>query len=93
VPASCGLTDVQLLILDDWGHERLGAGVRSDLYETLEERSTILTSQIPVDKWHAFIGDIHNAHRIDLAGDSLRPRRSRSASLGLARARTIPSSQ
>jgi DNA replication protein DnaC len=81
------LTGVQLLILDDWGLEPLDAGARRDLYEILEERygrrSTILTSQIPVDKWHAFIGDIldrlvHNAHRIDLAGDSLRRRRPRS---------------
>src|SRR5437763_4079515 len=62
-------------------------------YEILEERygrrSTILTSQIQVDKWHDFIGDptyadaildrlVHNAHRIDLAGDSLRRRRARS---------------
>src|SRR5262249_663181 len=84
---------IQLLILDDWGLEPLDAGARRDLYEILEERygrrSTILTSQIPVDKWHAFIGDptyadaildrlVHNAHRIDLAGESLRPRRSRS---------------
>jgi DNA replication protein DnaC len=89
-----GLTGVQLLILDDWGLEPLDAGARRDLYEILEERygrrSTILTSQIPVDKWHAFIGDptyadaildrlVHNAHRIDLAGDSLRRRRSRSS--------------
>jgi DNA replication protein DnaC len=88
-----GLTGVQLLILDDWGLEPLDAGARRDLYEILEERygrrSTILTSQIPVDKWHAFIGDptyadaildrlVHNAHRIDLAGESLRRRRSRS---------------
>src|SRR5271169_5162347 len=88
-----GLTGVQLLILDDWGLEPLDAGARRDLYEILEERygrrATILTSQIPVDKWHAFIGDptyadaildrlVHNAHRIDLAGDSLRRRRSRS---------------
>jgi DNA replication protein DnaC len=87
------LTGVQLLILDDWGLEPLDAGARRDLYEILEERyarrSTILTSQIPVDKWHAFIGDptyadaildrlVHNAHRIDLAGESLRRRRSRS---------------
>ena len=47
----------------------------------------ILTSQIPVDKWHAVIGDptyadaildrlVHNAYRIDLTGDSLRRRRS-----------------
>ena len=87
------LTGVQLLILDDWGLEPLDAGARRDLYEILEERyarrSTILTSQIPVDKWHAFIGDptyadaildrlVHNAHRVDLAGESLRRRRSRS---------------
>jgi DNA replication protein DnaC len=55
------LTSVQLLILDDWGLEPLDAGARRDLYEILEERygrrSTILTSQIPVDKWHAFIGE------------------------------------
>ena len=64
---------------------------RHDLYEILEDRygrhSTILTSQIPVDKWHAVIGDptyadaildrlVHNAYRIDLTGDSLRRRRS-----------------
>jgi DNA replication protein DnaC len=88
------LAGVQLLILDDWGLEPLDAGARHDLYEILEERysrrSTILTSQVPVDKWHAVIGDptyadaildrlIHNAHRIDLAGDSLRRRRSVSA--------------
>jgi DNA replication protein DnaC len=47
------LTGIQLLILDDWGLEPLDAGARRDLYEILEERygrrSTILTSQIPVD--------------------------------------------
>ena len=62
-----GLTGVQLLILDDWGLEPLDAGARRDLYEILEERygrrSTILTSQIPVDKWHAFIGDPTYARR------------------------------
>ena len=58
--------------------------------ERYGRRSTILTSQIPVDKWHAVIGDptyadaildrlVHNAYRIDLAGDSLRRRRSISA--------------
>ena len=88
------LTGVQLLILDDWGLEPLDAGARRDLYEILEERygrrSTILTSQIPVDKWHEVIGDptyadaildrlVHNAHRIDLAGDSLRRTRPKSA--------------
>ena len=84
------LAAVQLLILDDWGLEPLDAGARHDLYEILEERygrrSTILTSQIPVESWHDFIGHptyadaildrlVHNAHRIDLTGDSLRRRR------------------
>jgi DNA replication protein DnaC len=82
-----GLNGVRLLILDDWGLDPLDAGARRDLYEILEERygrrSTILTSQVSVDKWHEVIGDptyadaildrlVHNAHRIDLAGDSLR---------------------
>ena len=55
------LNGAQLLILDDWGLEPLDGSARRDLYEILEERygrrSTILTSQIPVDKWHEVIGD------------------------------------
>jgi DNA replication protein DnaC len=89
------LNSVQLLILDDWGLETLDAGARRDLYEILEERygrrSTILTSQVPLDKWHQVIGDptyadaildriVHNAHRIDLTGDSLRRIRPRAPS-------------
>jgi len=88
------LGGVQLLILDDWGLEPLNAEARHDLLEIVEERygrrSTILTSQLPIDKWHAVIGDptyadaildrlVHNAHRIDLAGDSLRRTRPRPA--------------
>jgi DNA replication protein DnaC len=76
-----------LLILDDWGLEPLDAGARHDLLEILEERygrrSTMITSQLPVDRWHDIIGDptyadaildrlIHNAHRIELSGESLR---------------------
>ena len=72
---------VDLLILDDWGLEPLDAAARHDLLEILEERygrrSTIITSQLPVDRWHDVIGDptyadaildrlVHNAHRIDL---------------------------
>ena len=55
------LTGAELLILDDWGLDPLDAGARRDLYEILEERygrrSTILTSQVPVDKWHEVIGN------------------------------------
>ena len=76
-----------LLILDDWGLEPLDAVARHDLLEILEERygrrSTVITSQLPIDRWHEIIGDptyadaildrlIHNAHRIELAGESLR---------------------
>ncbi len=81
-----------LLILDDWGLEPLDAGARHDLLEILEERygrrSTMITSQLPVDRWHDIIGDptyadaildrlIHNAHRIELSGESLRRRRGK----------------
>jgi DNA replication protein DnaC len=52
---------VQLLILDDWGLQPLDAGARHDLLEILGERygrrSTIVTSQIAIDKWHALIGE------------------------------------
>ena len=89
------LGGVQLLILDDWGLEPLDAAARHDLLEILEERygrrASIITSQIPVDKWHEVIGDptyadaildrlVHNAHRINLAGNSLRRSRTDKAS-------------
>ena len=87
------LNGAQLLILDDWGLDPLDGGARRDLYEILEERygrrSTILTSQVPVDKWHEIIGNptyadaildrlVHNAHRINLDGESLRRIRPKS---------------
>ncbi len=88
------LTRVDVLILDDWGLQPLDAQARHDLLEIVEERygrrSTIVTSQPPVDRWHDLIGDhtyadaildrlIHNAHRIELAGESIRKTRSRAA--------------
>ena len=81
------LGGVKLLILDDWGLEPLTAEQRHDLLEIVEDRygrgATLITSQIPVDRWHDLIGDptladaildrvVHNAHRIQLRGDSLR---------------------
>jgi DNA replication protein DnaC len=78
---------VKLLILDDWWLEPLGAEQRHDLLEIVEERygrgATLITSQIPVDRWHELIADptfadaildrvIHNAHRLKLQGESLR---------------------
>ena len=52
---------VKLLILDDWGLEPLGPEQRRDMLEIVEERygrgATLITSQIPVDRWHDLIGD------------------------------------
>jgi DNA replication protein DnaC len=81
------LARVQLLILDDWGTHGLTDQQRLDLLELFEERyqrrSTIITAQLPVSSWHDMIGEptiadaildriVHNAHRIDLKGDSMR---------------------
>ena len=81
------LVRVDLLVLDDWGLAPLTSEGRRDLMEVIDDRhgrrSTIVTSQLPVDAWHAVIGDptiadamldrlVHNAHRIALSGPSLR---------------------
>ena len=81
-----------LLILDDFGLEPLDAGARHDLLEILEERygrrSTVVTSQLPLSTWHEVIGDptyadaildrlVHNAHHIELTGESLRRTRGK----------------
>lgn len=83
------LTKTQLLILDDWGPDRLNANQRRDLMEIVEERygcgSVLITSQLPVKTWHDVIGEptfadaildrlIHNAYRIELEGQSFRKR-------------------
>ena len=83
-----------LLIVDDFGLEPPDASSRRDLLEILEDRygrrSTIITSQLPVTAWHSAIGDptyadaildrlVHNAHRIELSGESLRRVRGKRA--------------
>ena len=88
------ISGAQLLILDDWGLEPLDDAGRHDLLEILEDRygrkSTIVTSQIPVERWHEVIGNptyadaildrlVHNAHRIELSGDSMRRTRLKTA--------------
>ncbi len=82
------LARTDLLVLDDWGLQPLSDGHRRDLLEILEDRygsrSTLVTSQLPVDAWHDAIGDatladavldrlVHNAHRLALrAKESMR---------------------
>ena len=88
------LAKTDLLLLDDWGLSPLTESQRRDLLEIVEDRhnvkSTLVTSQMPVDHWHELIGDptladaildrlIHNAHRVLLKGDSLRKKQSKLA--------------
>jgi DNA replication protein DnaC len=78
-----------ILVLDDLAMTPLTDSARRDLLELLDDRhgrrATIATSQIPVEHWHDAIGEptvadaildrlVHNAHRIALAGESLRRR-------------------
>ena len=78
---------MDLIILDDWGLAPLSQVHRLDLLEILEDRdgtrSTLVTSQLPPDKWHDHIGDptvadaildriVHRAYTIDLKGPSRR---------------------
>lgn len=80
----------QVLILDDWGITPMDEGNQRDLLEILDDRhqnaSTIVTSQLPLKDWHEFIGDptladaildrlIHNAHKIELKGESMRKKK------------------
>ena len=81
------LAKIDVLVLDDWGLAPLKDQERRDLLEVFEDRhglrSTVITSQIPVGKWHDHLGDptiadavldriVHNAHRVTLKGPSRR---------------------
>jgi len=81
---------VDVLVVDDWAMAPLTEAERRDFLEICDTRyqtySTLLTSQLPVASWHAQIGDptiadsildrlVHNAHRIEMQGESMRKRR------------------
>lgn len=80
------LAKTDVLVLDDWGMGNLDSMTRSDLLEIIDDRAankaTIITSQLPIDHWHAWIGDatiadaildriLQHHHRLTLTGDSL----------------------
>jgi len=84
------LARIDVLVIDDWAMAPLAETERRDFWEICEDRyqtrSTILTSQLPVARWHEQIGDataadgildrlVHNAHRLDMRGDSMRKKR------------------
>ena len=81
------LAKTDLLILDDWGLEKMTLSQRNDLLEIMEDRhglkSTLITSQLPIIQWHKAIGDatladaildrlLHNIHKLKLKGESMR---------------------
>jgi DNA replication protein DnaC len=81
------LAKTDLLILDDFGLKPLGQLERLDLLDIIEDRyntrATLVTSQLPVEHWHEYVGDptvadalldrlLNNAHRLELKGESLR---------------------
>jgi DNA replication protein DnaC len=85
------LASVDMLILDDFGLGRTSEHQRHDLLEVLEDRcglrSVVVTSQLPVSKWHEWVGDatladaildrlVHDAYKITLKGPSRRRSRS-----------------
>ena len=89
-----GLARTDLLVLDDWGLAPLSDADRRELLEILEDRhdlrSTLVTSQLPVEKWHEAIDHptladaildrlVHNAYRVALRGESMRRRKAQAA--------------
>jgi DNA replication protein DnaC len=87
------LAQMDVLIVDDWAMAPLTDAERRSFLEICDERyqmrSTVLTSQLPVAKWHGQIGDptvadsildrlVHGAHRLEMQGESMRKKRNRS---------------
>lgn len=83
------IAKVDLVLIDDFAIAPMGARERTDLLELLDDRvgtrSTLITSQLPVEHWHDYLGDptladaildrlVHSAHKIHLEGDSMRKR-------------------
>ena len=81
------LAKTDVLLLDDWGMAGLDNQARADLLEIIDDRAaskaTIITSQLPIEHWHAWVGDatiadaildrlMQRNHRFTLTGESLR---------------------
>ena len=86
------LAKIDVLVIDDWAMAPLTESERRDFWEICEDRyqarSTVLTSQLPVSRWHEQIGNptladgildrlVHNAHRLEMRGDSMRKSRAK----------------
>ena len=88
------LAKTDVLVLDDWGMGAIDSATRSDLLEIIDDRAThkatIITSQLPIEHWHSWIGDatiadaildrvMQRSHRLTLTGDSLRQEKPKPA--------------
>ena len=75
------LAKIDVLLLDDWGLQELDQSARNDLLEVIDDRvcsrSTIITSQLPLEHWHAWLQDptladaildrlVHQPHRLSI---------------------------
>jgi DNA replication protein DnaC len=91
------LATVDVLVLDDWGLSPMTSAQGRDILEVLDDRhgrrSTIVTSQVPVDDWHDLIPDptvadavldrlVHTAHRLKIEGQSLRDPKNKTPKRG-----------
>ena len=87
------LAKTDVLVLDDWGMGSIDNATRSDLLEIIDDRAankaTIITSQLPIEHWHTWIGDatiadaildriMQRHHRFTLTGESLRQEKPKS---------------
>lgn len=85
------LARVDLLVFDDFGLSPISDEIKRDLLEIIDDRfdkkSTLITSQLPVDHWHRYLDDptladaildrlVHNAHRLELQGESMRRKKA-----------------
>jgi DNA replication protein DnaC len=85
------LAKADLLVLDDFGLVPMSEETKRDLLEILDDRydkkSTLVTSQLPVEQWHRYLDDptladaildrvVHNAHRLELKGESMRRKKA-----------------
>ncbi len=81
------LAKTDVLVLDDWGVGTIDSSTRSDLLEIIDDRvgnkATIIAAQLPIEHWHAWIGDatiadaildriMQHQHRFTLTGETLR---------------------
>ena len=99
------IAKVDVVVIDDFAIAPIGPRERTDLLELLDDRvgvrSTVITSQLPLEHWHEYIGDptladaildrlIHSAHKIHLEGESMRKRAANTKTAKPAKSTSAP---